>query len=339
MSQGEASLAEMKRMTKDFSGVCPLRIINFQDELCLVFRDPMSIVDPSLNLINVDDQSRLFRALEEFGSLVEEKIVVASIANIHSIFPVMAVCKVREWEEYKYVGKLVTLLNTDKPRSDQTKLVVSKWFYEIELGYHTEMEIVVSQEDILEPFAEEYRPYVPISLAVFSMADAKGWVLVSCSEFRTTRDLTLQVSLPAGSFYVIPICGLPYFEQDPSKSYSDSFPYVEISLNGPVARPKFADTIKELFKRYDLNKDYYLKYSSMKHILEALDLNLSETEFNDLISKRFDKIKGGLSQKGFEEFIVMILSNRPLVGISRLSSSKGISEEAWLQRQAGQSAE
>lgn len=318
----ELNAVEMKRIAKELSGLSILRVVNIQEEPCLAFRDPMGLVDPLHNLLNSEEQGRISRNLEEFGNLAEEKINVASVVNLFNAFPTMIVCKIRDWEEYKYISKLVSLENTDKGK-DPTKLVISKWFYEIELAYHTEMEIVISQEDILEEYVAEYRPYVPMALAVFSLADSKGWTLVSCSEFKAVRDLSLSVSLPTGIFYIIPLCGVPYFLENKGLTEEEYlYPLFTESQTGMVPTPKFADTLKEIFRRFDLNKDFSLKYPNLKTILEAFDLMINETEFSEYISKRFDKTKGGLSQKGFQEFMMQNLSTKTIPGINCFISSK-----------------
>lgn len=193
------------------------------------------------------------------------------------------------------------------------------------MAYHTELEIVVSQEDILSNFVAEYRSYLPIALAIYSGVDTKSWTLVTASEFMTSREVSLSASLPAGIFSVIPLCGCPKFIESQSlNNLKDLFPVVKEYPETKTYRAteKFEDTLNEIFQRFDLSGEGCLRYGNCKMILEALDILLNEADFGETVLKRFDKYKGGLSLQGFKDWMVTTLAAKDIKGRHKLTQAR-----------------
>lgn len=296
-----------------------LKAMTFQDELCLLIRDLAGAIDPSLNLILNDEQGKMstnsLKNYEEFANAQEEKLVLMPLHQLLNAYPICVACKVREWEEIKFNGKFVAIENSGKQSKDKTKIVVSKWYYELELSYSTDIEVIISQEDELEPFTKDYRRYLPVAIAVFSISGNKEWNFLTSCEFKIARDQHLSISLPPGNFMVVPICGTPFFNEENQTRDSETPVFEEEDRKGKMEfSEKFNDTLYEIFKRFDLNSEKCLRFSNIKPILEALDILVTESEFSEFVLKKYEKFKGGLSFNGFKSFMMGSLTNKPQSG-------------------------
>ena len=106
----------------------------------------------------------------------------------------------------------------------------------------------------------------------------------------------------------MPLCGLPYFVEEMSIKDTDQYPYFDRRTEQPI--PLFDDTLNEIFNRLDLLKENFLKLASLKLVFEALKVYVIESEFNEGILKSYDRIKNGLSLKGFKNFIMDNLKSK-----------------------------
>lgn len=120
----------IRELSREFSGVAVLRVLTYQEDVCLAVRDPLGLVDPIQNLAITEDLTKTMRSMEDLGNLNDEKIAIVNFSYISQLFSQLVVCKNRDWEEYRYRAKLISLANMDKPQ-EPCRLVVSKWFYEV----------------------------------------------------------------------------------------------------------------------------------------------------------------------------------------------------------------
>lgn len=292
-------MTDTKTLTKQKQGVTVLKALNYQDEVCLIVRDPWGLLDQGSNLLQSDDSNRILKNFEDMNNPADEKLFMAPVSIISATLAYAVVCKVRDWEEYRFRGKLVSLQNADGT-PDPTSLVVSKWYYEVELAYSSDLEIILSQEDQIAPFTSQYRKYLPVAFSVFSISDNRELTLINNCDFKKVRDRVFAFSLPAGVFNIVPLCGTPVFTEENSTDGMDEFPYLD--RKGRFTE-KFEDTLLEVFRRYDLMGEKVLRFANMKPILDAFELSMNESEFSEFIFKKFERMKGGLTYNGFRAFV------------------------------------
>lgn len=140
----------MKELAKEYTGVTVLRVFTYLDDVCLAVRDPFGMIEPTQNLASSEDLTKTLRAVEDLGNLNEEKIAMVNFSYISQVLTSLVVCKNREWEEYRYRAKFVSLANTDKP-TNPTRLIVSKWFYEVNVYYKDRVGIPHRARDSRKP--------------------------------------------------------------------------------------------------------------------------------------------------------------------------------------------
>lgn len=299
-------MTDTKSLTRHKLGVTILRALNYQDEVCLIVRDPWGLLDPGSNLLQSEDSNRILKNFDDLGSPAEEKLFMAPVSIITATLSYAVVCKVRDWEEYRFRGKMVSLQNSGDS-SDPTSIVASKWYYEVELAYNSDIEIILSQEDQIAPFAGQYRRYLPIAFSVFSISDNRELTLINNCDFKKVRDRVFAFSLPAGVFNIVPLCGTPAFTEENSTDGMDEFPYLDRKGN---PSEKFEDTLQEVFRRFDLLGEKVLRFPNMKPILEAFDFAMNESEFVEFVSKKYERMKGGLTYNGFRAFVLKTLQEK-----------------------------
>jgi len=75
----------------------------------------------------------------------------------------MNVCKVRNWDEVRIKGKFIRVQEIDEPKIE---LVISKWYYLVEIHEKTKMIFGIHQEDERCNGVSMLRPYLDLSLCI-----------------------------------------------------------------------------------------------------------------------------------------------------------------------------
>ena len=78
-------------------------------------------------------------------------------------FRALNVCRVKNWEEVRIKGKFIRVQDIDDP---EIEVVMSKWYYSLELTEPTRIFIAVHQEDERINGVLQRRPYLDIGIAV-----------------------------------------------------------------------------------------------------------------------------------------------------------------------------
>lgn len=306
------TLNDFRNSMKNKFAVSVLKVINYAEEFCLVIRDPQGVIDPSV-CVSLEDVIRNVRGVEDLGNFTEERLYLIMLREAVNIFSTAIICKTREYEEFRYRGKFVSITNT--MNKTPTNFIISKWYYEVELSYGADLDLVLSQEGYSEGFAAQYRRYLPCGVAVFS----SDWTMIYSSDFKCSRDHQFSYFLPTGTFYIVPLCGLPKFVEEEDTRDLNLYPYVDPETG--IADEKFLDTLGEIFKRYDLMNEKYLRFVQIKHIFEALNIDTTETDYNDTVLKKYDRTKLGITMDGFKACMTDMFMNLDRKGNLQLIDS------------------
>ncbi len=130
MGRDVLSVADINADCKTKACLTLIKVFGYQDEISLVLRDPLGVLDPANNLLAGEDNSRQNRGADELGDWIEERYFLTLLSNIVTPYPCALICKIKDYEEYRYRCKFISMINTDKPESP-TQLVVSKWYFEV----------------------------------------------------------------------------------------------------------------------------------------------------------------------------------------------------------------
>lgn len=115
-------------------------------------------------------------------------------------FKALNVCRVKNWEEVRIKGKFIRVQDIDDPNIE---VVMSKWYYSIDLHEQTKIFIGLHQEDERIKGTLLRRPYMDISLAILKRT-SEGVELVDLKDFILDRQCELEVCLDPGSYIILP---------------------------------------------------------------------------------------------------------------------------------------
>lgn len=86
-----------------------------------------------------------------------------SYQDVLKNFKTLNVCRIKNWDEVRIKGKYIRVQDIDDPN---VEIVISKWYYSIDLHETTKIFIGLHQEDERVKGVIHRRPYMDVSLAI-----------------------------------------------------------------------------------------------------------------------------------------------------------------------------
>ena len=86
-----------------------------------------------------------------------------SYQDVLKHFKTLNVCRIKNWDEVRIKGKYIRVQDIDDPN---VEIVISKWYYSIDLHETTKIFIGLHQEDERVKGVINRRPYMDVSLAI-----------------------------------------------------------------------------------------------------------------------------------------------------------------------------
>jgi calpain-15 len=221
-----------------------------------------------------------------------------SYQDVLSKFRTLNVCRVKNWEEVRIKGKFIRLQDIDDPN---VEVVVSKWYYSIDLHETTKIFIGLHQEDERSKNVLKRRPYMDLSLAILRRT-SDGVDLVDLKDFVIDRQIELEVNLEPGSYIILPRttgCGLKRPENSPEGQNVNL-----LSSNGRLSE-LLETTLEEVFRKFDMLLYKELTFCEFKGFCECLGRStLTEREFQTEILPSYHSTERGLTLQGFKQFFL-----------------------------------
>jgi calpain-15 len=203
-------------------------------------------------------------------------------------FKTLNVCRVKNWDEVRIKGKFIRLQDIDDPN---VEIVISKWYYSIDLHETTKIFIGLHQEDERVKNVLRRRPYLDLSIAILRRT-ADGVDLVDLKDFVIDRQVELEVNLEPGSYIILPrTTGCLLKRPDNAAQQNVSL------LNGAGKLSDLLDTtLDEIFRKFDMLLQRELGYCEFKGLCECIGhQTLSEREFQSEILSRYHSTDKGIT--------------------------------------------
>ena len=86
-----------------------------------------------------------------------------SYQDVLKYFKTLNVCRIKNWDEVRIKGKFIRVQDIEDP---QVEIVISKWYYSIDLQETTKIFIGLHQEDMRIKGVAQRRPYLDLSIAI-----------------------------------------------------------------------------------------------------------------------------------------------------------------------------
>jgi len=186
-------------------------------------------------------------------------------------FDSLDVCRVSNWDELRVRGRFIRYNDVKEPDNE---VVVSKWFYALEVPVKTHLIVGLHQEDERVEGTLPRRSYLDFGLAIFKR-DVDGTTLLQNKDYVMARDIEIECVLEPGSYIVVPRttgCAI----RRPNDAQPEN-----IRLLDEKGMPTdiFASTIKDIFRKFDLVISNTIDYKEFKALYEIIGKKISEAEF------------------------------------------------------------
>ena len=116
-------------------------------------------------------------------------------------FWTLNVCWVKNWEEVWIKGKFIWVQDVE---DSDIEVVLSKWYYSLDINEPTRIFIGIHQEDEWIKCAMARRPYLDVGIVVLKRTNDNNVELVDLKDFAIERQVELEVNLEPGSYIILP---------------------------------------------------------------------------------------------------------------------------------------
>ena len=143
--------------------------------------------------------------IEAFNPVLDEAdgTFWMSFSDFVKNFDSLDVCRVSAWDELRLRGRYIRYNDVNDPENE---VVVSKWFYALEVPAKTHLVVGLHQEDERIEFTLPRRPYIDFGLAIIKRGETihEGSSLLQFKDYVVARDCEVEVVLEPGSYIVVP---------------------------------------------------------------------------------------------------------------------------------------
>ena len=231
----------------------------------------------------------------------KDNLLIMTIDDFLMEFKYMAVCYTKNWEEVRIRGKFVNISNDNNNLSN---IIVSKCFYKIHLDYETNIVISLFQDDneLIFNKNNSRKNKLDISLTIVKQdANNNEISLIKSLDFECSSSIQLEVNLPPGNYIIFPRTSGCLFGKSKNNNNIQTILY---DSNNKNFSDVFINTIKDIFKKFDILLNRFLGYKEFKGFWECVQNNktLNENYFNINILNKYQSFMNGITEKGFIDF-------------------------------------
>jgi hypothetical protein len=173
-------------------------------------------------------------------------------------------------------------------------------YYKITATSSCKVHFGQSQEDIRCYGVEEFRPYIELGFAILT----EDFRLLRYRNCKARRDIYIEVDLQPGTYYVVPMSTGCYLQR-PANAQPRSF---SLMTEEGDLHPFFISTLKDVFRRFDLNVSQELDFDELKKLMECTGRNFSRTDY-DQFTDRYSCTEQGVPLQGLYEFFTEAVKN------------------------------
>mmetsp|Transcript_3680 Transcript_3680/g.3608 ORF Transcript_3680/g.3608 Transcript_3680/m.3608 type:complete len:416 (-) Transcript_3680:276-1523(-) len=218
-----------------------------------------------------------------------------------SNFDSLDVCRVSAWDELRLRGRFIRYNDINDPDNE---VVVSKWFYALEVPARTHLVVGLHQEDERIEGVLPRRPYLDFGMAIIKRGETihEGSTLLSFKDYVMARDCEVEIVLEPGSYIVVPRTTGCNIRRPVDADEQEPAPYL-VNENGEP-HEIFKSTIADIFKKFDLVISNTIDFKEFLGFFEILGLKITEPEFQSNILGKYCSYQGALTLKGFTDWFL-----------------------------------
>ena len=215
-------------------------------------------------------------------------------------FSSLAVCFINNWNEIRLRGKFINIQN------ENNNISLSKYYYSINLEKPTNLIISLFQ-DINN--INTKKNLFDISLSILKY-DLKNNIinLITSYDLTLSSNIQIELNLPSGDYIIYPRTSGCFFNSNINHIFNfnisdnDDKNYL-YNLETKKFSKIFIDTIKDIFKKYDIYLNNCLNYEEFNNFYKCINNEtLSEKDYNINISSNYQSYNKSITEKGFIDF-------------------------------------
>ena len=250
-------------------------------------------------------ENYLNNLINEYPSMISEindSTLQLTLKDFLKEFSSLAVCFTKNWEEVHLRGKFIKIDN-----NIDNNQVLSKWYYTTSLEKQTNLIISLFQDEDKFKENDSRKQLLDISISVLKFDLNKAEIShIQTYDFSLTSNLQLELNLPAGQYIIVPrtsgcFFGRVILNNMNNKEINNTKLY---NIETKTFSSIFINTIKDIFKKFDILLNKYLGYRDFKQFLECVKTEnevLKENDFIEILNK-YQSYNNGITESGFIEF-------------------------------------
>ena len=166
-----------------------------------------------------------------------------AFSDFLSYFQAVNICCVKNWQELRIKGKFIRVQDMEDPNIE---VVLSKWYYNIDLNEKTQIIIGLHQEDERIEGVFLRRPYLDIGISVVKkLKDTLE--LVELRDLVNEKESELEVTLDPGSYIIIPRTTGCTLRRPVEAKFED----IKLIKEDGLIDERFDSTLKDIFRKFD----------------------------------------------------------------------------------------
>lgn len=239
-------------------------------------------------------------------------------------FETINVSFTKGWQELKLKGKFIKSIDEDNKKIEH---FCSRWYYQVDITKKSKVIIGIHQEDERSLGVKQTRPYIDIGLTVVTYSNGV-YKLVDFNDTDFVRENFLQIELEPGTYFVVPrsvgvnLCSHD-INENPAKNYHvDDFEMKSI--------------MRDIFEKHDILTRGFLTFNELKAFYKFLEKELTQQEYNKLVSEYGRKnINGeyeGIAEKGFLDLFSYIIRTNGKLYVQKALLNLGYTKNLFSYR-------
>jgi len=244
-------------------------------------------------------ENYLSNLVNEYPSMItelNENNLILTYKDFLKEFSSLAVCFTKNWEEIHLRGKFV------KIGDNESSQVISKWYYILTLEKPTNIIISLFQDEDKFKGNESRKQLIDISISILKFDLNKNEMShIQTYDFALASNLQLELNLPTGQYMVVPRTSGCLFGRPLNINVANEQTII-YNIENKTFSNIFINTIKDIFKKFDILLNRCLGYKEFKQFLECIRTeSFNENDFEEIINK-YQSFNKCITEHGFIEF-------------------------------------
>ena len=249
--------------------------------------------------------NNLVNEYPSMGNEINDSVLALTFTDFLKEFSSFAVCLTKNWEEVHLRGKFIKL--DDNITNEENWQVMSKWYYTINLEKQTNLIISLFQDEDKFKENDARKNLLDISISVLKLevnniTNKNEISHIQTYDLSMTPNLQLELNLPVGQYIILPRTSGCLFGRN---VLNNNCRTEEIyNLETKNFSQIFINTVKDIFKKFDILLNKCLNYIEFKKFLECVkrDIdNFTQDEFK-LLLEQYQSYNESITEQGFVEF-------------------------------------